>query len=68
MENSLEALDEMLRLAASTLDVAAAVIRDAGLGPERNIKKIGEALINIFEIQHEIYALRPDLRPDFLDA
>jgi hypothetical protein len=68
LENSLEALDEMLRSAASTLDAAAAVIRDLDLAPERNVKKIGETLINIFEIQHEIYAIRPDLRPDFLDT
>jgi hypothetical protein len=68
LEHSLEELDEMLKSAASTLDAPAAVVRDLGLTPQRNVKRIGEALINIFQVQHEIYAIRPDLRPDFLDT
>jgi hypothetical protein len=68
LENSFEDLDKMLTSAASTLDVAAAAIRDLDLAPETNVKRIGEALVSIFQIQHEIYAMRPDLRPDFLDT
>lgn len=68
LENSLESLDEMLGSATSTLDLAAAVVRDLGLAPDMNVKRVGEALMLIFEIQHEIYAVRPDLRPDFLDC
>jgi hypothetical protein len=67
LENSFEELDDMLKFAALTLDAAAAAIRDLGLTPERNVKKIGEVLVNIFQIQHEIYAIRPGLRRDFLD-
>ena len=66
MENSYESLNELLTEAASKLDRAANLVRDLNLSPEDNIKKIGEALVNVFEIQHQIFALRPDLKPDFL--
>lgn len=64
MEHSLEDLDELLKSAASKLDAAAAAVQDLGLAPESNVKKIGEVLVNISQIQHEIYAIRLDLRPD----
>lgn len=67
MEDPYEALNNLLSLAANNLDAAASQIRDLKLAPETNIKKVGESLYNIFQIQHEIYAIRPDLRPDFLD-
>ena len=66
MEISYESLDQLLTAAASQLDDAAGLIRDLDLAPDSNITKVGESLVNIFEIQHEIYAIRPDLRPDFL--
>jgi hypothetical protein len=66
MENSYESLNELLAEAALKLDRAANAVRDLNLSPENNIRKIGEALANVFEIQHQIYALRPDLKPDFL--
>ncbi len=66
MEVSYESLDELLAAAAHKLDSAAALIRDLDLAPDANIKKLGESLVNIFEIQGEIYAVRPDLRPEFL--
>jgi len=66
MENRYESLNELLNKAASKLDRAANMVRDLNLSPENNIRKIGEALANVFEIQHQIYALRPDLKPDFL--
>jgi hypothetical protein len=64
---SFESINEKLQLAAEKLDQAATEIRDLPLEPtETYIRKLGESLVNIFEIQHEIYRLRPDLQPDFL--
>lgn len=66
MEVSYESLDELLTASAFQLDNAAALIKDFDLAPEFNIKEVGELLVNIFEIQGNIYAIRPNLRPDFL--
>lgn len=66
MEPSYDSLDELLTMAASKLDAAASMIRDLSLSSEANVRKLGEALVNIYEIQHDIYKVRPDLRPDFL--
>lgn len=66
METSYDSLDELLTMAASKLDAAASMIRDLSFSSEANVRKLGEALVNIYEIQHDIYKLRPDLRPDFL--
>jgi hypothetical protein len=64
---TLESINRLLSVAASLADHAAAEIRDAKLEPVReNIERIGKALAEIFEIQHQIYALRPDLTPDYL--
>lgn len=65
---SLESINEMLQVAAEKLDQAANEIRDLPLDPpKKHIGRIGEALGNIFQIQHEIFRLRPDLRPAFLN-
>ncbi len=66
METSFELLNQLLVEAAAKLDTAAAMIRDLNLSPPNNIRKIGEALVNVFEVQHEIYEVRPDLKPEFL--
>lgn len=63
---SLESINENLRVAAEKLDQAANEIHDLPLEPtEQHVRAIGEALGNIFQIQHEIYVLRPDLQPDY---
>lgn len=62
---SLEELCAQIQRAADELDAAAGMVRDLGLDPEVNIRKIGEALGHIFEIRHEIYRRRPDLAPDW---
>ena len=36
------------------------------LAPHENIQRIGHALVNVFEIQHQIYRKRPSLAPSFL--
>jgi len=50
----------------TTLDRAAAKLRDADFAARRNVRRIAEALAYISEIQFEIYAARPDLLPDSL--
>lgn len=63
---SLKHLDRMLRQATELLNTAAAQIRDLEVNSQINIRRIGEALTLIFEIQNEIYAYRPGLTPKFL--
>ena len=63
---TLDELDAQLRTAAKLLDGGASIIRDVGLNSQTNIRRIAEALVLVFEIQQEIYAVRPDLSPDFL--
>lgn len=64
---TLEALYKNLDRAARTLDRAAGQIRDTPLEPTRdNIRRIAKALAEIFEIQQEIYPLRPELIPHHL--
>jgi len=58
----LETLHRSLRVAAMLLDGATGQIRDAQLSPVRsNIRKVGETLAVIFEIQAAIYKQAPEL-------
>ena len=64
---SLDHLDFELRRASEILDSCATMIRDIPLDPtHHHIKKIGDALTIVFEIQLRIYALRPELMPAVL--
>ena len=63
---SLDSLNALLSEAANLLDKSAGQIRDTGLNPEENIRKIGEALAGIFEVRMQIFQVRPDLTPDYL--
>jgi hypothetical protein len=61
---TLDELDNQLVAAAHLLDLAAATIRDCPLQPTReHIRRIGEALSQVFDIQRAIYERRPDLTP-----
>lgn len=53
-------IDHDLRQAVKILDDAARKIRDADLGPKRNIRRVGHALVHIFDIQEELHHERPD--------
>lgn len=65
---TLDSINDLLSEAAKKLDQAAGEIRDAPAEPTKeHINRIGEALANIFHIQHQIYELRPDLKPPHLD-
>jgi hypothetical protein len=63
---ALDSLTALLSEAAKLLDQSAGQIRDTGLNPEENIRKIAEALAEIFEVRMQIFQLRPDLTPDYL--
>lgn len=64
--DSLERLNRTLVAAGILLDSAAGQIRDAALSPtKQHIHSIGEALASIFEIQHAIYKLKPELEPKY---
>ena len=63
---SLDCLDEQLRKVAEILDRCARLIVDLNLNTHQNLKRIGEALQRLFEIEGEIYELRPDLTPEYL--
>lgn len=60
----LERLNKTLAAAGALLDSAASQVRDAALAPtQKHIHSIGEALVAVFEVQHAIYKLKPELEP-----
>lgn len=63
---TLEKLDNLLSEAANLLDQAGSEITDLHMNSEENLRKIGEALVTIFEIRLQIFKQRPDLTPDYL--
>ena len=63
---SFEELEKLLEDAARLLDQAAKQIRDLDLEPQKNIRRIGEAIILASEIRNEVYGVRPDLTPEYL--
>lgn len=64
---TLESINRLLSVSATLIDHAAVEIRDAKLEPvHENIERIGKALAEVFEIQHQIYKLKPELTPEHL--
>ncbi len=61
-------LHAQLAGAAELLDAACQLINDRDFDRSENLRKIGEALSRIFEIQHQIYERRPDIKPSWLNA
>jgi hypothetical protein len=56
--NSLNSIKKQLN------QVATAIARnDVGLQPHKNTRRIAQALCKIFEIENQIYKLRPELKP-----
>ena len=62
---SLDELENLLKKASRLLDKAAAEIRDTGLEPEKNVRRIAEAIVLASEIRNEFYNRRPDLIPEY---
>ena len=64
---SLKELNDLLRDASKSLDLAAKQIRDIPLDPKKdNIRTIGNVLTEIFKLKHKIYELEPELMPEKL--
>ena len=63
---SFDELERLLRDASRMLDQAAKQIRDLGLDPDKNVRRIGEAIVLTSEIRNEVYTCRPDLMPEYL--
>ena len=61
---SLDELENLLKEASGLLDKAAVEIRDLGLEPEKNVRRV-EAIVLASEIRAEIYNRRPDLTPEY---
>ena len=60
--NQHEVLHRTLSAAAQLLDSAATQIRDVQLAETRpNIRLIGEALAAVFQVQHNVEAVKPEL-------
>ncbi len=65
-DSDLEELDEKLHQAVRLLDECSSIIVQSGFAPERNAKRIFDALWEVFALQREIYDVRPDLIPEAL--
>ncbi|RSZ41219.1 MULTISPECIES: hypothetical protein [unclassified Variovorax] len=62
-------LHQLLRVASHLLDQAATDVRTTDLEPvDENIQRIGRALIEVIEVQRQIYAAQPELQPKTLAA
>lgn len=65
-KTNLGALNDLLRRADSILGAAASMIKDIEFDTSSNIRRIGTALAEIYEVQQEIYKAQPDLTPPLL--
>jgi hypothetical protein len=63
-EVSLERLNRQLAMSWMMLGDCSRLIRDLELNHEENIRRIGNALLLIFDILDQIYEQRPDLTPE----
>jgi hypothetical protein len=63
---SLTSINRKLAKAAEMLNAAAGDLRDVGLSPRENIRKIASALVEVFEVQHQIYRREPTLAPAYM--
>lgn len=64
--SSIESINKILSEAARLLDAVSNEIRDIDFNKRENIQRIGAALTYIYEIQHDIYKVNPDLKPEYL--
>lgn len=68
MDESLEELETLLIEVGTKLNQSAYLVRKLKFSEEKNIKNIGLALGKIYDIQEEIYSVKPELKPEFLKA
>jgi hypothetical protein len=62
--SKLTELENLLSECAKKLDGVTSLIKESELDSGENIKRIGAALTYIYEIQHAIYEIKPELKPD----
>jgi hypothetical protein len=60
---SFDDLEKVLKEATRLLDQATEGIRKLQLEPEKNVRRISEAMVSVSEIRSEVYTRRPDLMP-----
>jgi hypothetical protein len=63
-DDFLEAVNQKLIQVGHSLDECASLIREAELNYRDNIRRIGEALAILDDVQHDIWNVRPDLMPE----
>ncbi len=64
---NLESLEALLAEALQCLDESAGLIRAIPqLNVDQNLRRVGHAIHSVWDIQDEIYTLRPDLKPSFV--
>jgi len=63
---SIRSINRRLERAVHALSTVAADIRDAALNSKTNVRKVGQALSCIFQIQHDVYRREPELLPKIL--
>lgn len=61
----LRELDSILNRGTRLIDSAAKLVVPAGMH-KKNVRKLGEALVRVFDVQQEIYDRQPELLPEFL--
>jgi hypothetical protein len=65
--DELHNINRELEAAAQHLDLAARAIASASFEPSSfNLGQIGRALSTVFEVQYQVWALRPELLPSVL--
>jgi hypothetical protein len=64
---SYQHLDALIGEALECADDAAGVIRDLELSPvDRHLKKIGEAILALWEVRDALYKAHPEVKRDFV--
>jgi hypothetical protein len=56
-------LETLFKEATRLLDRAAEKMRDLNFEPEKNLRRVGEAIVAVSEIRGGVYIQRPDLMP-----
>ena len=66
MNESLEELEGLLKEVGDKLNKSAYIVRQLNFEEQLNLKRIGLALGKIYDVQNEIYSVKPELRPEYL--
>jgi len=64
VDESLESLDRKLKEAFAALGGCGELIVELDLQPDPNVRKIGQVIVMLTEINQQVWNVRPDLTPD----